>query len=29
MAREDPQLVVADLRRLRRIFGEQLPLWRS
>ncbi|CAN7512730.1 hypothetical protein [Knoellia sp. LjRoot47] len=27
MAREDPQLVAADLRRLRRIFGEQLPLW--
>lgn len=27
MARKDPQLVATDLRRLRRIYGEQLPLW--
>lgn len=27
MARQDPALVAADLRRLREAYGEQLPLW--
>ncbi|WP_457255968.1 hypothetical protein [Pedococcus sp. P5_B7] len=26
-ARQDPALVAADLRRLREMYGEQLPLW--
>ena len=27
LAREDPELVAADLERLRQLMGEQLPLW--